>query len=148
MINKKVLILKNDRAGDLFTSITLISSLISNYQNITLYLSEFNEGFSFFFKKALIKKIKFNLTIINKILIFFDIFFNKYEKIYILTPKSFYFILPLIFRKIEFYAIVYDSNNKYRPSNFLRKYLYKYKLKRPQTWPRKNRNSSDGLFAT
>ena len=123
MINKKVLILKNDRAGDLFTSLTLISSLISHYQNITLYLSEFNEGFSFFFKKTLIKKIKFNLTIINKILIFFDIFFNKYEKIYILTPKSFYFILPLIFRKIEFYAIVYDSNNKYRPSNFLRKYF-------------------------
>ena len=97
MINKKVLILKNDRAGDLFTSLTLISSLISHYQHITLYLSEFNEGFSFFFKKTLIKKIKFNLTIINKILIFFDIFFNKYEKIYILTPKSFYFILPLIF---------------------------------------------------
>ena len=128
MINKKVLILKNDRAGDLFTSLTLISSLISHYQNITLYLSEFNEGFSFFFKKTLIKKIKFNLTIINKILIFFDIFFNRYEKIYILTPKSFYFILPLIFRKIKFYAIVYDSDNKYRPPKFLRKYLYKYEI--------------------
>ena len=47
MTNKKVLILKNDRAGDLFTSLTLISSLISHYQNITIYLSEFNEGFSF-----------------------------------------------------------------------------------------------------
>ena len=92
MINKKVLILKNDRAGDLFTSLTLISSLISHYQNITLYLSEFNEGFSFFFKKTLIKKIKFNLTIINKILIFFDIFFNKYEKIYILTTFNNTFI--------------------------------------------------------
>ena len=60
MTNKKILILKNDRAGDLFTSITLISSLISHYQNITLYLSEYNEGFSFFLKKVLIKKL--NLT--------------------------------------------------------------------------------------
>jgi len=128
MTNKKILILKNDRAGDLFTSITLISSLISHYQNITLYLSEYNEGFSFFFKKVLIKKIKFNLTIINKILIFFDIFFNKYEKVYILTPKSFYFILPLLFRKIKFYGIVYDNNKKFRPPIFLRKYLYKYKI--------------------
>ena len=51
MINKKILILKNDRAGDLFTSITLISSLISHYQNVTVYLSELNEGFSFFLIK-------------------------------------------------------------------------------------------------
>ncbi len=128
MINKKILILKNDRAGDLFTSLTLISSLISHYQNITLYLSEFNEGFSFFFKKVLIKKVKFNLTIINKISVFFDIFFNQYEKIYILTPKSFYFILPFFFRKIKFYAIVYDNDKKYRPPNILRKYIYKYKI--------------------
>ena len=128
MINKKILILKNDRAGDLFTSITLISSLISHYQNVTVYLSELNEGFSFFFNKALIKKIKFNLTIVNKILVFIDILFNKYDKIYILTPKSFYFILPLLFRNIKFYAIVYDNKKSFRPSPFLRKYLYKYKI--------------------
>tara|TARA_Y100000590_G_scaffold468527_1_gene651580 strand:+ start:5590 stop:6618 length:1029 start_codon:yes stop_codon:yes gene_type:complete len=128
MLKEKILILKNDRAGDLFTSLTLISSLISAYQNITIYLSELNIGFSFLFSKTNIKKINFNLSFINKILIFIDILTNKYHKVYILTPKSYYFFLPLIFRKVKFYAIVYDNKKNLRPSKFLRKYLYKYKI--------------------
>ena len=44
----KILVLKNDRAGDLMTSLKLISSL--NYNNkLKIYLSELNIGFSFFF---------------------------------------------------------------------------------------------------
>lgn len=128
MLKEKILILKNDRAGDLFTSLTLISSLISTYRNITIYLSELNIGFSFLFGKTNVKKINFNLSFINKIHIFMDILNNKYQKIYILTPKSFYFFLPIIFRKIKFYAIVYDGKKNLRPSKFLRKYLYKYKI--------------------
>ena len=120
----KILILKNDRAGDLFTSLKLISSLISRYSSIKIYLSELNVGFSFFFKNKKIKVVNFNLTIIDKILIFLDILMNNYEKVYILTPKSFYFILPFIFRNIKFYSIVYESENKLRPSKYLRKYLY------------------------
>ena len=127
-MSEKILILKNDRAGDLFTSLTLISSLFLKYFDITIYLSELNSGFSFFFKKSNIKKTKFNLSIKNKLFIFIDILLNKYTKIYILTPKNFYFYLPFIFRKTKFYAIVYDSEKNYRPSLFLRKYLYKYKI--------------------
>ena len=127
-MDKKILILKNDRAGDLFTSLTLISSILSTYKNIKIYLSELNYGFSFLFNKANIKKINFDLSIINKVLIFFDIFLNKYDKIYILTPKSFYFILPLIFRRTKFYAVVYDSSKSHRPSKYLRKFIYKYKI--------------------
>ncbi len=124
----KILILKNDRAGDLFTSLTLISTLISNHKDITIYLSELNIGFSFFFKKLKIKKINFNLTFLNKALIFFDLLINKYNRVYILTPKNYYFFLPLIFRKTKFYGIVYDSHNKKRPIRFLRNFLYKYKI--------------------
>ena len=53
---------------------------------------------------------------------------NKYNKIYILTPKNFYFFLPLIFRNIKFYAIVYDGKKRNRPNNFFRKLLYKYEI--------------------
>ena len=127
-MSDKILILKNDRAGDLFTSLKLISSLISRYSSIKIYLSELNAGFSFFFINKKIKVVNFNLTIIDKLFIFLDILLNNYKKVYILTPKSFYFILPFIFRNIKFYSIVYDSEKKLRPSKYLRKYLYKYKI--------------------
>ena len=127
-MSKKILILKNDRAGDLFTSLTLISSILSTYKDIKIYLSELNSGFSFLFNRANIKKINFDLSISNKILIFFDILINKYEKIYILSPKNFYFILPFIFRKTKFYAVVYNGLRSNRPSKYLRKFIYKYKI--------------------
>ena len=127
-MSDKILILKNDRAGDLFTSLTLISSLIHRYKNIKIYLSELNSGFSFFFKGKKINKVNFNLSLSDKFSIFYDILVNDYKKIYILTPKSFYFILPFIFRNIKFYAIVYDGFDRSRPSNYLRNYLFKYKV--------------------
>ena len=94
--------------------------------DIKIYLSEFNSGFSFFFKKTKIKTTNYNLNLSQKIFIFFDILFNRYDKIYILSPKKFYFFLPLIFKKTKFYSIVYNNKNN-RPSIFLRKFLYKYR---------------------
>ena len=47
--------------------------------------------------------------------------------VYILTPKSFYFLLPPLFRKTKFYGLcINDSNTYKRPGEFLRKYLFKY----------------------
>jgi len=126
-MKKKILILKNDRAGDLFTSLKLISSLMTKENDITIFLSELNHGFSFFFKDTKIKKINFNLNIFEKIYIFFNILTNKYDKIYILSPKYYYFFLPLVFNNIKFYSIVYN-NKRNRPSNLLRKFLYKYRI--------------------
>ena len=123
-----VLILKNDRAGDLFTSLSLISTIIRDEDNIKIYLSEFNSEFKFFFKNIKIKKTRFNINFVNKLTILIDILFGNYKKIYILSPKSFYFFLPMFFRKIKFYAIVYDGKKRDRPNQFLRKYLYKYKV--------------------
>ena len=127
-MSDKILILKNDRAGDLFASITLISSLINRYSDIKIYLSDLNIGFSFFFKNKKINKVHFNLSIREKLIIFFDILLNNYKKIYILTPKSFYFFLPFIFRNTKFYAIVYNGKKKLRPPVYLRNYLYKYRI--------------------
>ncbi|MAR25842.1 MAG: hypothetical protein CMC50_00210 [Flavobacteriaceae bacterium] len=124
----KILILKNDRAGDLFTSLKLISTVARDFDNTKIYLSELNVSFGFFFKDYNVKKINFNLSIIDKLCILVDIFKNNYEKIYIISPKSFFFLLPLFFRKTKFYAIVYDGKKRYRPNKLLRKFIYKYKI--------------------
>ena len=127
-MKKNILILKNDRAGDLFTSLKLISTLANNASKVTIYLSELNIGFKFLFKNFLTKEINFNLNFIDKLKIFFDILLNNYDEVYIITPKSFYFYLPIFFRKIKFYAIVYDSKKRLRPNNFLRKFLFKFEI--------------------
>jgi len=124
----KILILKNDRAGDLFTSLKLISSIVKDFDNTKIYLSELNLSFSFFFHNYKVKKINYNLNILDKIRILCDVILNKYEKIYILSPKSFFFFLPLFLRKTKFYAIVYDGKKRDRPQIFLRKFLYKYRV--------------------
>jgi len=99
MDSNKILILKNDRAGDLFASINLISDILNynNHKKITIFLSELNYDFSFLFKGINFIKTNFDLTTINKISIFLHILFNRYEHIYILSPKNFYFFLPFFF---------------------------------------------------
>lgn len=128
MLKKKILILKNDRGGDLFASLKLISSLMLDINEITIYLSNLNFGFSFLFKNVVIKKINYNLSFFEKIIIFLDVFKNKYDKVFILSPKTFYYFLPFFFRKTKFYAIVYDGKKRLRPNTFLRKYLFKFKV--------------------
>jgi len=121
-------VLKNDRGGDLMVSLKCISSLIEKDKEITIFLSEFNESFRFLFKDIKVKKLKFDLNIYEKIKLFYFILTNEIDEIYILSPKSYYFYLPFIFRKIKFYAIVIDGEKRYRPALFLRKYLYKYEV--------------------
>ena len=60
--------------------------------------------------------------------IFFDILLNNYDEVYIITPKSFYFYLPIFFRKIKFYAIVYNGKKRLRPNNILRIFLFKFEI--------------------
>ena len=93
----KILILKNDRAGDLFTSLKLISTLIRDSSKTKIYLSELNYQFNFLFKKIQTKIINFNLSTIDKLNLIIDIMINRYDKIYILTPKSFYFFFAFFF---------------------------------------------------
>ena len=126
MTNKKILILKNDRGGDLLNSIKCISSILHKNNKVTICLSQFNYGFAFLFKNALIKKINYDLNIINKIQIFFLLLKNKYDEIYILTPKNYYYFLSIFFKKIKFYAITVNGIKRNRPNNFVRKFLHKF----------------------
>ena len=126
---KKIIIFKNDAVGDLVQSLRAINNIIHhNKQNeILIYLSERSKNFDFFFKfkNVKVKIVKYDLTFNEKLSIFFNILKNKIYSIYILTPKNFYFYLPLFFRKIKFYALCIDSVNNYkRPSFFLRKLLF------------------------
>jgi len=132
MTDKKyVIILKNDAVGDLTQSLEAINNIIKNNseQKIIIYLSERSEKFSFLINNNNIKfkKINYNLTFLEKIKLFLFILNNKITKIYILTPKSFYFLLAPIFKKIKFYGLCINGPNNYkRPIKFLRKYLFKY----------------------
>ena len=131
MSNKKIIIFKNDAVGDLVHSLPAINNIISKTKNnnITLFLSERSRKFSFLIDKENIdiRFLNYDLTIIDKLKIFFYVFNSQIDEVYILTPKNFYFYLPFFFRKIDFYAICINNINNYRrPGTFLRKYLYKY----------------------
>ena len=126
-------ILKNDAVGDLVHSISAIYNITTSNENgrVTIFLSKLNERFSFLVKRknVYIKVLNYHLNIIEKFKIIFFLFKNKIDKVYILSPKNFYFFLPLIFRKVKFYAICINNINNYkRPNLFLRKFLFSYEI--------------------
>ena len=128
---KNIIIFKNDAVGDLSQSLDAINNIINYNKNnkITIYLSERSANFNFLlnYENIKIKKVNYDLSLIDKIEIIKFILKHQFLSIYILTPKKFYFYLPVIFRKIKFYALCLNGNNNYRrPSEFLRKYLHKY----------------------
>ena len=133
---KSIVIFKNDAVGDLTQTLPAINNIIRNNENIKIiiYLSERNKDFSFlinnnFHEYIEFKKINYNINIYEKIKIFFFLITNKISDVYILTPKNFYFYLPLFFRKIKFFGVCINGPENYkRPINFLRSFLFKYKI--------------------
>ena len=121
--NKKIVILKNDRGGDLLISHKAISYLMTLSEDITIFLSNINKNFSFLFKNIKIVEFPFDLKIKHKINLFIYLLKNKVDEVYILSPKGFYYYLPIFFKKIKFFAIVIDGKKRNRPSIFLRKFL-------------------------
>ena len=123
----KIIILKNDRTGDLFVSTPTINKILNKHhsQKIEIFLSKINHKFSFLYPNINKRVINMDLNLIDKIYIFFYFLFNKISDVYILTPKIFYYYLPFFFRGIKFHGIAVNSERN-RPIEFLRKYLYKY----------------------
>ena len=76
-MKKKVLILKNDRTGDLFVSQKAINRIINKHTNddILIFLSNINHKFSFLFPNLKKKIISINLNFFEKLKIFFHFFF-------------------------------------------------------------------------
>ena len=131
VIHESILILKNDAVGDLTHSILAINNIIESHKNshITIYLSERSKNFSFLINNPHINfiNINYDLTISQKFKLLNLLIFKKISKVFILTPKNFYFILPFIFRHVKFFGLCINGPNNYmRPSNFLRSYLYKF----------------------
>jgi len=128
---KNIIIFKNDAVGDLTQSLDAINNIIKyNKDNyITIYLSERSSNFDFLlnYENVKIKIVNYDLSFLDKVKIIKFILKDNFYSAYILTPKKFYFYLPLIFRRIKFYAICLNGVNNYkRPTEFLRKYLYNY----------------------
>ncbi len=126
-MSKKILILKNDRTGDLFVSLKAINRILIKHREdkITIFLSKINHKFGFLFPNVNKKIISMDMGLREKFYISKYLLLNKIDNVYILTPKNFYYYLPLFFRKVKFYGITIKGL-KNRPNNFLLKYLYKY----------------------
>ena len=126
---KKILILKNDRVGDLFNSLDGINSIISDHPDyeVEIILSNISKDLDFLFnlKNVRVTFLPYRLSILNKFSFLLKILINSYDKIFILSPKNIYFYAPL-FCKSKFYAITIKNLNKSRPTQFLKNKLYKY----------------------
>ena len=98
-MNEKVLILKNDRTGDLFVSLKAINKILNKHskQKIYIFLSKINHKFSFIFPTIKKEIFSMNLSIVEKIKIFFFLLLNKIDTVYILSPKNYYYYLPFFF---------------------------------------------------
>ena len=125
------IVLKNDAVGDLVYSLKAINNIISSSKKVTIFLSKLSEKYSFLVSnpKVEIKILNYDLNLIEKIKLIFFLNKNDINNVYILAPKKFYYYLPIVFKRIKFYAICINNINNYRrPSLFLRKFLFKYKI--------------------
>ena len=124
-------VLKNDAVGDLVPALKAINNIISSSKKVTIFLSKLSEKYSFLVNnpKVEIKIVNYDLNLIEKIKLIFFLTKNNINNVYILAPKNFYYYLPIVFKKIKFYAICINNINNYRrPSLFLRKFLFKYEI--------------------
>ncbi len=141
-MDKKILILKNDRVGDFFHSLRNIERLRNHFSEyiIDIYLSEINIRFASVLSqsKLNINQVNYNLSYIEKFNLFLKLFRNNYEYVFILSPKNFYFFLPIVFRNTKFLGICVDNEKRKRPRIFLRKYLFKYEVNNRSKNVRKN----------
>ena len=127
----KILILKNDRVGDLFNSLDGINAILNDNPNakIEITLSQISKKLSFLFNinNVTVSYLPYHLTFADKFKLFIKILNNSFEKIYILSPKNFYYYLPL-FCNSKFYAITIKNSKKSRPFRFLLKKLFSYQV--------------------
>ena len=106
MNKKKIIIFKNDATGDLIHARDAIYNIINSNKDkeIILFLSKNSKEFSFLFneKKLSFKFIKNIFSFIEKIKIFFSFFDKHIYKVFILTPKGFYFFYHFFSEELNF----------------------------------------------
>ena len=128
---KNIIIFKNDRLGDLFHSLNGINNIMNEHRddNIEIYLSNYSKSFSFLFDKTNVKinYLNYSLSLIEKLKIFKIFLNNSIDKVYILSPKNFFFYLSFFFKKTKFYGVTIKEKNKERPITYINKFLFKFK---------------------
>ena len=128
---KNIIIFKNDRLGDLFHSLNGINNILNEHKNdnIEIYLSNYSKNFSFLFNKTNVKinYLNYRLSLIEKLRIF-NLFLKKsIDKVFILSPKNYFFYLPFFFKKTRFYGVTVKEKNKDRPILYFNKFLFKFR---------------------
>jgi hypothetical protein len=117
--------------GDLFNSLDGINAILKDNPNtkIEIILSKISQKLSFLFDidNVTVSFAPYHLTLIDKFKLFLKIFNSSFDKIYILSPKNFYYYLTLFFNS-KFYAITIVNSSKSRPFNFLLKKLFRYNV--------------------
>ena len=128
---KNIIIFKNDRLGDLFHSLNGINNIMNEHRddNIEIYLSNYSNSFSFLFDKTNVKinYLNYSLSFIEKLKIFKIFLNNSIDKVYILSPKNFFFYLSFFFKKTKFYGVTIKEKNKERPITYINKFLFKFR---------------------
>ena len=124
----KILILKNDRVGDLFHSLDGINAILNENKNseIEIVLSHISRDLSFLFNinNVKISYLPYHLSMVDKFTLFFKIFNSSFDIIYILSPKNFYYYLPIFFKVSEMHQPCLQMNPDHLI--FLRKKLFKF----------------------
>ena len=143
-MSSKVIIFKNDRVGDLISSVSAINLILKNNKDkkIIIYLSEINYKMRFLFNENNVETdlINYKLPLKHRLYILYYFLKTNISKAYILRPKNFFFLLPLIFyfKGIKFYGLCINSKNNYkRPNNFLRKFLEKSVINDRETFKKR-----------
>ena len=129
---EEIVVFKNDRIGDLMTSVPALRILIKENKDklITIFLSKINHKIRFLFENENVNIIitDYNPSLKDRLLIITYLIKKKISKVFIIRPKNFFFYLPLIFflKKTKFYGLcVNDKSNYKRPNTLLRKFLFK-----------------------
>ena len=128
---KNIIIFKNDRLGDLFHSLNGINNILNEHKNdnIEIYLSNYSKNFSFLFNKTNVKinYLNYRLSLIEKLRIFNLFLKRSIDKVFILSPKNYFFYLPFFFKKTRFYGVTVKEKNKDRPIQYFNKFLFKFR---------------------
>ena len=128
---KNIIIFKNDRLGDLFHSLNGINNILNEHKNdnIEIYLSDYSKNFSFLFNKSNIKinYLSYRLSLFEKLKIFNLFLKTSIDKVFILSPKNYFFYLPFFFKKTRFYGVTVKEKNKDRPIQYFSKFLFKFR---------------------
>ena len=98
---EEIVVFKNDRIGDLMTSVPALRILIKENKDklITIFLSKINHKIRFLFENENVNIIitDYNPSLKDRLLIITYLIKKKISKVFIIRPKNFFFYLPLIF---------------------------------------------------